>query len=119
MRRETKDMDQFTAFCGLDCKACEARMATINDDDALRSKVAKEWSELNGVEITAEMINCVGCRIDGVKTPFCDSLCPIRQCGLGRGYDTCGDCSEMNTCEKLEMITGNNAEALERLKGLK
>ena len=88
----------------------------MNDDDSLRQKVAKAWSELNGVEITPEMINCVGCRIDGVKTPYCDSLCPIRQCALERSVETCGACAGMGKCEKLGMITGNNADALENLK---
>ena len=109
-------MNAYTAYCGLDCEACEARIATANDDDVLRGKVAKLWSELNGVEITPEMINCTGCRIEGVKTPFCESMCPIRQCASGKAFDTCGSCSEMPCCEKLAMITGNNAEALERLK---
>lgn len=54
-------MKQYIAYCGLDCESCEARSATVNDDDSLRQKVAKEWSELNGVEISPEMINCVGC----------------------------------------------------------
>ena len=106
----------YIAFCGLDCAACEARLATVNDDEALRVKVAREWSKLNGVEITPEMINCVGCRIDGVKTPFCDALCPIRQCALTKGVETCGGCADMRTCEKLSMITGNNADALHRLE---
>ena len=88
----------------------------MNDDDALREKVAALWSELNGVEIKPEMINCVGCRVDGVKTPYCESLCPIRQCALGRGVETCGGCGEMGICEKLRAITGNNADALRRLK---
>jgi len=35
---------------------------------------------------------------------------------LGKAVETCGDCSEMSTCEKLVMITGNNEEALKRLK---
>ena len=70
-------MKQYIAYCGLDCETCEARIATIHNDDALREKVAGLWSDLNGVEITPEMINCVGCRIDGAKTPFCESLCPI------------------------------------------
>ena len=83
-------MKNYIACCGLDCETCEARIATIHNDDALREKVAGLWSELNGVEITAEMINCVGCRIDGDKTPYCELLCPIRQCALGRGVETCG-----------------------------
>lgn len=109
-------MTPYTAFCGLDCETCEARLATINDDDGLRRKVAALWSELNGVEITPDMIHCVGCRIDGIKTPYCDSLCPIRQCGLSRGYETCGDCRELEACEKVGMVTGNNPEAMRRLR---
>ena len=108
-------MKDLIAYCGLDCEACEARIATVNDDDALRRKVAKNWSELNGVEITPEMINCMGCRVDGVKTPFCDSLCPIRQCILEKGFETCGICGGMETCKKLAMITGNNEAALRNL----
>ena len=109
-------MNRFIAYCGLDCESCEARLATVNNDAALRQKVAKEWSDLNGVEITPEMINCVGCRINGVKTPYCESLCPIRQCAMGKGLETCGGCGEMERCEKLGAITGNNADALKRLR---
>ena len=109
-------MNKYIAYCGLDCETCEAREATITNDDELRAKVAKEWSELNGVEITPEMINCEGCRIDGVKTPFCDALCPIRQCGLCKGYESCGDCAEMEKCEKVGMVIGNNPQALCNLK---
>ncbi len=110
-------MTDYIAYCGLDCETCEARAATVNNDDALREKVARLWSELNGVEITPEMINCVGCRIEGVKTPYCGSICPIRQCAIGRGMETCGDCSEMGACEKLGAILENNADAYRNLKG--
>lgn len=109
-------MKKLIAYCGLDCETCEARTATINNDNELRVKVAKLWSELNNVEITPEMINCVGCRMEGVKTPFCASLCPIRQCALSRNIETCGACAEMDSCKKLSMITGNNEQALGNLK---
>ncbi len=72
-------MNEYIAYCGLDCEACEARLATVNNDDVMRQRIAREWSDLNGVEITPEMINCSGCRIPGAKTPYCDSLCPIRK----------------------------------------
>ena len=75
-------MKDLIAYCGLDCEKCEARIATINNDDLLREKVAKLWSKLNGIEITKEMINWEGCRVNGVKTPFCDSLCEIRKCEI-------------------------------------
>ncbi len=34
-------MKDFIAYCGLDCESCEARLATVTYDDALREKVAK------------------------------------------------------------------------------
>ena len=98
-----------------DCERCEARLATVRNDEALRESVARRWSALNGVEITPEMINCAGCRVDGVKTPYCESLCPIRQCALQKCAETCGNCAEMETCEKVGMILGNNAEARRNL----
>ena len=112
-------MKQLTAYCGLDCETCEARLATITNDGDLRNKVAKNWSELNGVEITPQMINCVGCRVDGVKTSYCDSLCPIRQCAKKRGFETCGSCSEMDSCKKVGAIIKNNPRAYSTLRGNK
>ena len=109
-------MKKLIAYCGLDCESCDARTATLNNDNALREKVARLWSEMNGVEITPEMINCEGCRVDGVKTPFCDNLCPIRQCALGKGCEPCGYCSAMNDCHTVGMVISNNAEALGNLK---
>ena len=109
-------MKKLIAYCGLDCEKCEAYIATKNNDNALREKVAKEWSELNGFEITSEMINCDGCRVDGVKTPFCDKYCQIRQCALGKALETCGNCSEMENCQTVGMVISNNAEALNNLK---
>ncbi len=105
----------YIAYCGLDCETCEARLATINDDCELREKVAKQWSELNNAEITPEMIHCSGCRIDGAKTPYCESLCAVRQCAMGKKLETCGDCGELDTCEKVGMITRNNEQALRNL----
>ena len=112
-------MNDFISYCGLDCEKCEARIATITNDDKLREKVAALWSKLNSVTITKEMINCVGCRLDGVKTPFCESLCEIRKCAIENKYEMCGACSKIMECEKIKMITNSNEEALKRLKDYK
>ena len=108
-------MNKMTAYCGLDCENCDAYIATKNNDDALREMVARLWSELNGVEITPEMINCEGCRADGKKTVYCESLCPIRQCASGKGYETCGGCAELTMCDKIGAIIANNEDVLEKL----
>ena len=103
------------AYCGLDCEACEAYIATKNDDDGLRRKVASLWSELNGVDITPDMINCDGCRADGAKTPYCESLCEIRRCAMGRGLETCGACGDVRSCVKVVPVISVNAGARRNL----
>ena len=110
-------MRDMIGFCGLDCEKCDAYLATIRDDQALREKTAKLWSELNNVPILPEHIHCEGCRVDGVKTYYCDSLCAIRQCALRKGMETCGDCPEPESCETIRPVTGTNAEALKNLRG--
>lgn len=40
-------MKNMIGYCGLDCEKCDAYLATINDDQALREKTAKLWAELN------------------------------------------------------------------------
>ena len=109
-------MNKLIAYCGLDCEQCEARIATVNRDESLRETVAQKWSELNGVEITPAMINCVGCRVDGAKTPYCETMCPIRQCAQNRQVETCAECAEMEACPKLAPITANSDEARRNLR---
>lgn len=109
-------MNPLIGFCGLNCATCEARTATLHNDNALRTRVARDWSALNHVEIRPEDINCMGCRVDGVKTPFCDRLCPIRQCALTRAVHHCGECTEMAHCTTLHRVTDNApAEVLANL----
>ena len=110
-------MRNMIAYCGLDCEKCDAYLATIHDDQALREKTAKLWAQLNNAPVHPEHINCQGCRADGVKTVFCNSLCGIRQCALKKGMEPCGDCPDMETCRAVGEVISNNAEALENLHG--
>ena len=112
-------MDKLTACCGLDCEKCDARTATLTNDDALRGRTAALWSKLNGVTITLEMINCTGCRTEGAKTPFCDRLCPMRGCVREKGLDTCADCAQMDGCRTLGRIAEDDPSVLENLKRLR
>ena len=64
-------------------------------------------------------INCEGCHGDGCKTYFCSQQCQIRKCAISKGYNTCAECSEMESCEILKMITGHNDQAKNNLKNLK
>lgn len=107
------------AYCGLNCEKCDAYIATVNNDDALREKTAKLWAEMNNAPITPDMINCMGCRVDGVKTPYCESMCGIRQCVIKKSVATCGNCAEMDACEMLGFVLSNSADAKKNLTGNK
>lgn len=109
-------MKDMIGYCGLDCEKCNAYIAAVNDDHILREKTAKLWAELNNAPILPEHINCEGCRMNGAKTIFCDSLCGIRQCALNKGVDTCGECPEVETCSTVGAIIENNSSALDNLK---
>ena len=109
-------MKKMIAYCGLDCEKCDAHLATIHNDDALREKTAKLWSELNHAPITPEMINCMGCRVDGVKTPYCESMCAIRKCATEKGVSTCGGCSELESCGIVGEVLNNSEDARSNLE---
>jgi len=92
-------MKQLIACCGIDCENCDARIATIADEIALKEETAKKWREMyESPDITAESINCTGCRLDGPKFGHCDT-CEIRSCVNKKGFNTCGDCEELDTCQ--------------------
>ena len=88
-------MKDMIGYCGLDCEKCDAYIATVNDDQALREKTAKLWAEV-----------------------FCEHICEIRKCASKKGFFTCGDCSELESCPTARAILENNPAVLENLKGL-
>lgn len=110
-------MKDMIGYCGLDCEKCDAYLATVNNDQALREKTAKQWAALNNAPILPEHINCEGCRVDGVKTVYCDHLCEIRQCALKKAAANCGVCPDFEKCRLVGTILSNNPDALKNLKG--
>jgi hypothetical protein len=108
-------MEKVIACCGLNCAACEARIATINNDDELRKATAEKWKTIYNVpDMSPEMINCTGCREEGVKLGHW-SMCQIRVCAASKGFDTCGDCDEMETCNLISPIHSFSPEAKNNL----
>ena len=106
------------ACCGLDCTACDAFKATATNDDALRAKVAAEWSKAFHATLTADQIHCTGCHGTGVHFAYCESMCAIRKCATGRGYDTCAPCPDY-ACDHLAQVFGMAPQARENLERLR
>jgi hypothetical protein len=93
-------MEKITAYCGLTCSKCPALLATQQDDDDERAKVAQMWSEQFKVDIKPEDINCNGC-LSTTEPLFSHcQVCEIRQCGQKRHLANCAYCEDY-ACEKL------------------
>ena len=112
-------MKQLIACCGLDCESCDARIATVRNDNELREKTAQKWSVMNNAPgITAATINCMGCRAEGVKFAYCSDYCEIRKCVYEKGFNTCGDCKELDNCQIVGPIFQHAPDAKENLLSL-
>ncbi|MDR2971318.1 MAG: DUF3795 domain-containing protein [Bacteroidales bacterium] len=108
-------MKNLIACCGIDCEFCDARIATVNNDNKLREKTAKQWREMyNAPSITTESINCMGCRIDGAKIAHCYE-CEIIKCVKTKGFNTCGECQELETCQIVGFVLQHVPGAKENL----
>lgn len=89
------------AYCGLVCTECPAYLATLEDDDDQRRKVAENWSRDYNADIKPEDINCEGC-LPGRSVYFSHcNVCEIRACGTSRGLQNCAYCDDF-ACERLE-----------------
>ena len=103
-----RNMKELIGYCGLGCGLCDARAATIENDDELRAKTAKLWCEMNNTdEIRPEHINCMGCRVEGVKTYYCTCLCEVRKCCSAKGFSTCAECPDKAGCKELAPFMEN------------
>jgi len=63
------------------------------------------------------MINCTGCREEGVKIGHW-SMCQIRNCVKLKGFETCGECKDLETCSIVSVVLKNVPDALQNLRNL-
>ncbi len=85
-------MNKLIGYCGIDCVNCPAYISFIKDDDELREKTAKQWTEMFKYNFKKEEINCEGCRVGKIHTYYCDSMCNIKKCAETRSIESCALC---------------------------
>ncbi|MBM4402294.1 MAG: DUF3795 domain-containing protein [Candidatus Cloacimonetes bacterium] len=96
------------AYCGLDCNKCPAYIATKHNDDNLREKTAKEWTERYRSDgrdrppVKPEDINCEGCLSSGLVYLHCHE-CKIRNCAMEKRVKNCKECAEYKCAELDEL----------------
>ena len=83
--------DEFAmvAYCCLECDKCEVYIATKNNDDELRAKVAKQW------KMDMEKLYCDGCKSENALFN-----CDAKKCAIARDLPTCAHCDDFPTCDK-------------------
>ena len=91
------------AYCGIACTKCPVYIATKNDDDEERAKVAGGWAKQFGFDVGPEDINCDGCSTDGGRLFNHCRTCGIRLCAREKQLVTCADCADYS-CEQLDLF---------------
>jgi hypothetical protein len=117
---EGKNMkeNKILAYCGIDCGACPAYVATQNDDDALRAETARKWTELYKAERRVEDVNCDGCPGDSGRLFVYCGACEVRRCAREKQVATCAVCPEYS-CARLDEFCALMPTARELLEKLR
>jgi len=111
-------MDKLIGFCGLVCSECPAFIATQNDDDIERKRIAKEWTKQHKHAFKIQDINCDGCLSkEGRHIGYC-SMCEIRACATEKAVKNCAHC-ENYICEKLRKFFDMSPQAKESLEKIR
>jgi len=83
--------DEFAmvAYCCLECDKCDVYIATKNNDEQLRARVAKQW------KMDIEKVYCDGCKSENALFN-----CDAKKCAVARGLPTCAHCDDLPSCDK-------------------
>ena len=84
------------AYCGNDCNDCPRYIATQSGNIERLKEVAALWERLGWRDtvVSSEEMVCHGCS----SANWCRY--GVRECGLERGVDNCGEC-ESYPCDKV------------------
>jgi hypothetical protein len=95
-------MPAIVAPCGLSCSTCPAYLATRQNDDAARARLAAQYTT-PAYPLTPADVNCDGCPAPDERVmSFCRG-CDIRRCGQERAVTSCALCDDY-PCAKLAKI---------------
>jgi hypothetical protein len=85
--------------CGLHCGECDVYIAFSEGDLEKQDEIAESISRQLNTRVGPEQIMCGGCH-GPEELAFCAG-CRIRPCATRRGFTTCAECGDMDSCETL------------------
>jgi len=65
-------MDMLVALCRIDCRVCDAYIATQTNNLELKQKLADDFKKNFGVEKPLSELDCDGCGATGRHIGFCE-----------------------------------------------
>jgi hypothetical protein len=108
---------EYIAYCGLLCNECPVYIATSNNDEPMRAKLAEEYSNEH-VKFSIEDIKCQGCfRAENKSSKMCGG-CEIRNCAEIKNVKNCGWCGAY-PCQYVTAHLKEGSENRKRLDGIK
>jgi len=105
-------MSKMIAFCGITCTDCKAFVATQQNDDAKKKKIAEEW------KMKPEEVDCDGCMNPNGRKNIYWSTCEIRKCGTEKEVENCAYCIDY-ACEKLGKFHEQSPKAKKTLEEIR
>ena len=94
-------MKEMISCCGFNCSLCPVYIATKEDSDVKRKEAAALVSKIYKMVLSADDINCDGCRSDTGKLFGHCTNCEVRKCSAGHQADNCAYCPDYS-CSKLD-----------------
>ena len=101
-------MEKIIAYCGIDCSACPAYVATKKDDYKELKKIAEQWST-DSISFKPEDMYCDGCNTDKRIFIWC-SECQTKECCSDKQLENCAYCDDY-ICDLLKKSLENNDAA--------
>lgn len=106
--------EQMLSYCGIDCAACPAYIATQENDIEKLTTLAGEWFE---GATDYSIVLCDGCEGKGRIMKWCTE-CAIRACAIEREVKNCAYCQDYG-CEKLLKVFEMSEEPRKNLERIR
>jgi len=104
---------EYVSYCGLLCNECPVYIATAQNDNLMKAKLAKEYSSESS-QFSAHDINCCGCFSETNKLSKICSNCEIRNCAEAKEVKNCGHCDNY-PCRYIHSHVPEGSENRKRL----
>ncbi|MEW6364939.1 MAG: DUF3795 domain-containing protein [Acidobacteriota bacterium] len=91
-------MSEIHGRCGYRCDLCPAFERNQRGPED-RERISAGWKKYYDFEMPTAEIVCAGCRFEGHHL---DDECKVRPCAETRGYSTCAECQEGDSCDLLK-----------------